>query len=55
MSNCVRCGDPKQMHCKADGSNVRNAACGGFLTRWPDEIHEEEPVIEVQEPEESER
>lgn len=34
--NCVRCGDPKQMHIRADGSNIRNAACGGYLERWPE-------------------
>ena len=25
------------MHCKADGSNVRNALCPAYLERWPDE------------------
>ena len=36
--NCVRCGDTKHWHCKADGSNVRNAACSEFLEKWPDEV-----------------
>lgn len=43
---CVRCGDPKQLHCRADGGNVRNAACAGFLERWEQELpaEPEKPV-----------
>jgi hypothetical protein len=45
--NCVRCGDPQQYHCKADGSNVRNAACAAFLEKWeepaPDPLPEPPP------------
>lgn len=37
MSNCVRCGGSKLDHCRADGSNIFNAACPAYLAKWPDE------------------
>jgi hypothetical protein len=33
---CLRCGYPKNAHCRADGSCTQ-ASCAAFVDKWPEE------------------
>jgi hypothetical protein len=44
--NCLRCGQSKEMHCRADGATP-GGLCAAFVAEWPRDML---PVVEAPQP-----